>query len=431
MKHPLLQKDACPLLLTLFVAQAIGLAATSLGSFNRFADHHAVDLGVYMESSRRVLEGQLPYRDFDLEYPPLAIVPFTLPRLIAANYLPSATAYRGLFLAVMVICSTALAFVVARSCRLLPVCRSPARSVLIYAIGVMTLGPFLGWRFDLFPALLTGVALFAYLRAQPIAAGCFLGLAAAAKLYPVILLPVFGADALARRDYRCLVRLVVAAGAALAAILLPFMLISAHGLGRMFAYHAERGLEIGSVPAGLGLLADQLGFTQGAIEFRFGAVQTVFPWSDTVLRLLPVITVTALLTVTVLAYIRFRRDVETSQHTGTAMIPFLSLALLAFTLTSKVLSPQYVAWLLPFFPLLPGRHARWLLIGCALTTALFPWQFVALLEQRGAAVLLLNVRNALLLVGALWLLRDVARRATLNQRQPLQNTQENGRRGEN
>ncbi len=61
-------------------------------------------------------------------------------------------------------------------------------------------------------------------------------------------------------------------------------------------------------------------------------------------------------------------------------------AILAFILFSKVLSPQFLIWLVPFVSVLEGltgKLARWLfLLCCLLTTLIFPWNFLGLLQLR-------------------------------------------------
>ena len=75
-------------------------------------------------------------------------------------------------------------------------------------------------------------------------------------------------------------------------------------------------------------------------------------------------------------------------------------ALVAFIAFGKVLSPQYLIWLLRFVAALPeqyGRRARVLVLACcALTTLLYPWWLGRLVRQNSDAVLALNLRNTLL-----------------------------------
>ena len=74
-------------------------------------------------------------------------------------------------------------------------------------------------------------------------------------------------------------------------------------------------------------------------------------------------------------------------------------------LGSKVLSPQYMIWLLPLVPLSAGGAAGAIvcavfLVTCLLTTQVFPTHYDDLLAFRYPGPELLLVRN--LLLAALW-----------------------------
>ncbi|MDD5703699.1 MAG: hypothetical protein PHU23_16820, partial [Dehalococcoidales bacterium] len=50
--------------------------------------------GLYFDYASWVLEGNVPYRDFNLEYPPLALLFFVLHGLLADNYIQLAVLFR-------------------------------------------------------------------------------------------------------------------------------------------------------------------------------------------------------------------------------------------------------------------------------------------------------------------------------------------------
>src|SRR5262249_12825992 len=77
---------------------------------------------------------------------------------------------------------------------------------------------------------------------------------------------------------------------------------------------------------------------------------------------------------------------------------YATAALLGFTITGKVLSPQYMIWLLPFITVLEGRAGIWarpvFLASCLLTRLIYPGPgFLSLLSNRPWAIALLNLRN--------------------------------------
>ena len=80
--------------------------------------------------------------------------------------------------------------------------------------------------------------------------------------------------------------------------------------------------------------------------------------------------------------------------------------ILAFMLGSKVLSPQYMIWLLPLVPLGAGGAAgiavcAVFLVACLTTTLVFPIHYADLLSFRYPGPALLIARNLLLVI--LWI----------------------------
>jgi hypothetical protein len=106
---------------------------------------------------------------------------------------------------------------------------------------------------------------------------------------------------------------------------------------------------------------------------------------------------------------RFREEqAAQTRVTEQSAIAYCVVGLLAFIVTNKVFSPQYIIWLLPFAPLLRPRQAGILLAIYALTITLFPFSYENLLAMRMLPVLLLNLRNLLVAALLLWLLIDRA-----------------------
>jgi hypothetical protein len=173
-----------------------------------------------------------------------------------------------------------------------------------------------------------------------------------------------------------------------------WLAIGGRGVVDSFRYHMGKGVEIGSLYAGgLMAVANAMGAPLSVATMRQGAeVQT--PWSATVASIgFPLQAAAILITVW-----RARRAGAEEP------LRFIGAALLAFVTFGKVLSPQYLLWLIPLIACVEGRAGRGarrlFLAACLATTLLFPLGFIAALECRTWAVVVLNLRNALLL--ALW-----------------------------
>ena len=91
-----------------------------------------------------------------------------------------------------------------------------------------------------------------------------------------------------------------------------------------------------------------------------------------------------------------------------AIVLFATLLLWSAMTTAKVLSPQYIVWLLPLAPLVCRRplFGAVFLVMCALTTVIFPHRYYTdiarvegfeLLAPTARGMLLLTARNGLLI----------------------------------
>jgi hypothetical protein len=399
------RRSSTYIVIGLLAFQLIALLTVVFVTLPGVAQWHALDLSIYYRDSLQLLLGRMPYRDFALEYPPLALLPFALPRLVTFGQQLDFVGYVWLFLIQNAIFSTLIALVVAHIRGL----RAAGPALALYALLVGVSAPLLPWRYDLFPALLTALALLSLVRQRPGWAGIWLGLGVAAKLYPAVLLLVFGAYYLAGKNRPALLRLALGSAGALAVTLLPFVLIAPAPLLSFLRYHELRGLQLESLPAGVIVLAHVLGLTTARLEFNYGALHVASPLAGAVLSWLPVVFVVLFGAVLISGLARFCEEQATGGRvTNDSLVAYAVAALLTFIITNKVFSPQYMIWLLPFAPLLRLRQASVLLAICALTIMLFPFNYDHLLHMKLLPVLLLNLRNLLTVVLLGWLLLDHA-----------------------
>ena len=388
-------------------ALALLLAA---GTFLLVYRWNVPDVRLYQDWASALLTGQIPYRDFLLEYPPLALVPALIPHLAWPVRGMHLAVYIGLFWIETAFLFVLLARVAAACARRLGM--DPPTALIPLALAVVVMAPFDLSRLDAFPALLTALAFLAVLDGRPTLAGASLGLGVAAKLYPVILGPLFLAWAVQRGGRRWGAQLTVAAVAAALACVAPFVLLSPHGFLAFLDYQGLRGLQLESLPGAWMVLADRLGFgppvTIGDDHRSYGIeaahvadVLRVQPWAAAVV----------LIAVSVLGAVRILRSDEGDAATARVLTRAGALAVLGFVVTSRVLSPQYLIWLFPFVPFLRAAERRAFLACAALTVAEFPFAYDAIVERHLAAILLLNVRNLTLLALAIMLATGLAFRA--------------------
>jgi uncharacterized membrane protein len=360
-----------------------------------YGDEGPSDVYRYFNYASRIVDGELPYRDFDVEYPPLSLVSFVGPRL----FTESPSVYADAFMVEMLLLNLAGLVLVAALARRLG--QSPWATLGIYTVGLLAVGPIIGERYDLLPAVLVLATLYAFISGHHRLAWAALALATMAKLYPVVIAPLFIIFYLSRRQYRQAGEGVGVFAATTAAVVLPALALSASGFWDSFTYHAERGIQIESTWGSILLLGQTLGASPVELSFDHGSLNVVSPASDA-FAALSVVLMAALLLLVYALYAQKRLSSASAgdQEDAGGIINYSLLAVLAFMITSKVFSPQYIVWLYPLVPLVVGqwRNACWVLfvvIG-ALTRYIFPAHYAELTRGQEGVINLLVWRNALL-----------------------------------
>ncbi len=338
------QPDARPFAVAL--TAAVFLVSWGLVHRGFYAGHEIVDTGLYADYGERITSGDVPYRDFAVEYPPGALPAFVLPSLVpGVDY---ATAFEWLMAAFGVALVVVLAQV-----------RLAAAAFV--ALSPLLVGSLILSRFDLWPALLTTVAVLLLARDRHALGWAFLGVAAAAKLYPLVLVPL----ALVWTYRRARLRDALAGAASFAAIVVPFFVLAPSGVWHSVYGQASRPLQIESLFGSIvRAVADPRIVTTHGSQNIAG-----FGWLATV-------TVVLQLAVLAAIWLAFARRPDD-------LVRFSAAAIVAFIAFGKVLSPQFLIWLLPLVPLVRGRRGltATALLACALilTQVWFPeryWQYV-------------------------------------------------------
>lgn len=358
------------------------------------------DVQLYREAGESLLRGAVPYRDFFIEYPPASLLSFVLPALLSR----SLDGFAAVFAAEMSLFLVASLALVALAARALG--RSPFASALVFAAAAVILYPVSTVRYDPFATLTLAAAAWSAAAARPLVGYAALGLGAAAKLVPVLAIPALAVCWMDRDSgtLRSLIRreapaIIIVFGGVVGFFFGAALLVGGAGFVQSFAYHSERGLQLESVWTSA-LMA--LGWVRD-ISFEFGAFDVSGRGAGLASALSLPVTL-ALLGVTALVMYRERQAGRLSR----ADFPRYAAAfLLAFMIASKVLSPQYMLWLLPLVPLAAAGIsgigvAAIFLIVCWTTTQIYPNHYGQLMDLDSGAVAMLIVRNLLLIM--LWAL---------------------------
>jgi uncharacterized membrane protein len=202
------------------------------------------------------------------------------------------------------------------------------RRALYFALApTLLLYGFMNW--DLVAVALATGATLAFLSGRHRASGILIGLGAAAKGYPALLLAAFVADRLAEGDRSGAFRVGLASVVTWLTVNVPFIIAGREGWLEFFEFNARRRPDVDSLwSIGCGALRVEEGVPCDAtrlvniLSVGLMAALAMFLW-----------------------WIRSKRDRRWPRWT------FAFPLLILFLLTNKVYSPQYSLWLLPWIAL--------------------------------------------------------------------------------
>lgn len=373
---------------------------------------HQADVLVYLHNAEALARGAVPYRDFALEYPPLALLAMAVPYFAWPWSPPNLETYRWLFTAWESLLLVALVIVASQMANRLArertthggaaASRAIAGRVLVL---VIVAAPSLAWRFDLLPAVLAALAILWVLEGRASLAGVALGLGVLAKVYPLVLVPALAVVWLAPIDRRRLAGFGGGLVATVAIGLLPGVLLAGDRALGFVTYQADRGLQLETLPAGLILLVRGWNGAPIPLTFEHSAVQVSGTAAQLYLAIQPWLSSICFVALAALTLTLYRRELRfRGAVQPRTIVAIASAFILLLLVTNKVFSTQYIVWLLPLAAFL-SRGQFWLaaVIG-ALSVGIHPLFYQQLIEQDRAVVWLLNIRNGLVVALLAWVL---------------------------
>jgi len=396
-----------------FVAVAVFTGTWFLLHHGFYRHNRIIDTPIYEEYGNAIWDGKVPYRDFKLEYPPGVLPMFAIPGFARpAKGHTLAPRFTRTFETLMWICGAialcAMALVT------LALRESPWAPLLFTAVAPLALGSVILTRFDLWPAELVAAAVAALVSEKVRIGHALLGVGVAAKIYPAVLVPLAVTYVWKRHGRReALVCLAWAVGV-LAVIFLPFVVIAPGGVWHSVSFQLGRPLQVESLGASL-LLAAHHAFGVGITgDTSHGSQNLVGGTAD----LLGAASTVAQALVLIWIWTVFARGPATKD----ALVRAVAVAICAFVAFGKVLSPQFLIWLLPLVPLVRGRRGVWastlLLASLVLTQIWFPFRYYRLAEHFEAGLSWVLLARNLTLVALTAVLLISLRRAAIRPGSP-------------
>ncbi|MGW6908518.1 glycosyltransferase 87 family protein [Streptomyces sp. NPDC054940] len=354
------------------------------------------DVSVIYQGWYEVLRtGTFPLDDVTWQYPPAAALAILSPALVFWLDYPSA--FFVLAFAADLAALLLLLYAGLRPGRTL-------RGAWVWVVGVPLLGPTVYARYDVMVTAVAVAALLAGAR-HPRLMGALTAFGAMLKVWPVLLLVA------ARK------RLAWGWAALTAGALAAVFALAMPGAFAFLTFQRDRGTEVESLGSLVFHVARQYGW-DGQVLLNYGSVEFLGPYVDVVS--------TAALALSGLAFgwlLLWRLRARMFHAHTLADAAFV--AVLMFVTTSRVISPQYMVWLvglaavcLCFRDSRMGLPVVLVLAACFVTVLEFPVWFANVVASDARGITLLFLRNGLLVLATLLAAR-VLWRSTVTRTAPL------------
>ncbi|MFD3337110.1 glycosyltransferase 87 family protein [Streptomyces sp. NPDC058700] len=326
--------------------------------------------------------GTYPLDDVTWQYPPAAAF-----AILAPGLLPF-LGYSAAFFVLAFLCDALVFGLLVHTGRR---AGRSMRGAWIWIAGVAVLGPTAYARYDV---MVTAVAVAALLAAgrSPRVLGALAGFGAVLKVWPVLLL---AGTPKGRATFRAWP---TAVGAAAAVLLLCVLWMP--GALAFLSFQRDRGTEVESLGSMVFHVARHFGW-DGEARMNYGSIEFLGPYVSTVSTAAMVLTFVAF---GWLLLWRFKARHFTSSTVADAAF----VAVLLFTATSRVLSPQYMLWLvglaavcLAYRASRMERPVHLIVWATAVTQFEFPVWFSHVTRSDPLGMAVLFTRNGLLIAATL------------------------------
>lgn len=336
-------------------------------------------------------------RPLEMEYPPLMLPFILLPRLFASTpfwYNVGFVVELFIFfiIGLIAVCKLAERFN-----------KDQKRFMLLYTLMMLLMFEFVVDRQDVIPVAITLLAIYLFVSKRYTWAFVLLALGTMIKLYPGVLFIVFLIPLLMERNWKEALKGTAAFAIVSGAVVLFAMLIQPDMLSFFIGYHSDRPLQIESVAASMfypfvmmGLMDRNFAYTYGSDNFIGPLPDAIAPW------LTPLMVVSILMLYVV--YVHVLKRIKDKGDENDRMYLFagvLLLSVMLFIVVGKVMSSQYLMWIIPFllFMFMFTSDKRWerkMLILFIVILVLVQLQFAVISGYFGGAETLALPENTII-----------------------------------
>lgn len=297
----------------------------------------------YWERTGHIIAGEVPYRDFVYEYPPLSIPFMLIPRLLSWDLMSFHIIYMVFSSAAFILSAMVLDRISSRFIG------AKYGTRLLMLLALMFLNLFILQRNDIFPILMILLSLWMYLEKRYELAIFIMALAGMTKLYPMLFLVPMMLPFLMRLDWRMMLKGVMIVGLVFLVSELPFLIVDPSTALDYLSYHSDRGLQVESVLSSFIMLASLFSDLGLQVVFNYGSDNLVGALPDAIAPYMNMLMM-AMLVLSGLISIWLYRRKDLGDREGPVMAVLCIVLLMVFIAFSKVFSTQYAFWVLTMVP---------------------------------------------------------------------------------
>ncbi|MDD4873862.1 MAG: glycosyltransferase family 87 protein [Dehalococcoidales bacterium] len=351
----------------------------------------------------KILEGQIPYIDFESEYPPIALILFIIPALFAKTLPPY---YIAFTIEMLLFDLLAIALIIYISKR---INMSKVRTLTVYTLLMaITAGPIVTQRYDLPAAVMVLAAVAAFIAGKNKTSWGIVAVGVMAKIFPVVVAPFFAIWLIIKKQYKQLAQGIAVFLGAILIIALPWLIVDAGSFWTMVSYHLDRGLHAESTYGSFIILGQLFKWTTVDYDFTYGSFNIDSVLADNFASASFYVMAGAFLVICLIfAYQLYKKqkaitNIELNRvETETLLIRYAAIAVLTFLIFNKVFSAQYMIWVCPLLPLISIRGNNIMvllaLIAGALSIYIYPLNYEQFEYYETAPVIIMAVRNLLVI----------------------------------
>ncbi|MBO4551672.1 MAG: DUF2029 domain-containing protein [Candidatus Methanomethylophilaceae archaeon] len=294
----------------------------------------------YWKDANPLFNGEIPI----MEYPPFALVFMAIPRLF--GWTPEAyEVFYVIEVLVFMIIGLIYTDKLAEHFG-----RDRKNSMLAYSVLMVLLLEFVTDRYDIFPAVLTLMSFYYFVKSRYAWAFILIAIGMMTKLYPAMLFPIYFLLFAVKGEWKEAFKGTAVFIIATLAIVIPVMIVEPDMIWNFLNYHSDRPLQIESVAASLIYPLAMLGLTTVTITSAkdpgsFGSDNLIGPIPDAVVGFLSPLMVACVLAVCFYFAFVYRRGDEGGRSKALGLA--VAGVMLAFIVFGKVFSAQYLIWVVP------------------------------------------------------------------------------------